>query len=286
MGIGRFNTKAYGTAAGGFHFAEHIIGNRVHPRKGCPGQFQVPLDDFIAHPQAVVFIGGKKIIGNVDLGEIQGTQILHFINHFFGAAVSNPGSDHFAADTKNTFERTPPAGCYADRHGKCPVTSQRHQCAVRQGQLIQVFNRFSVSSEINIGSPAIGNPADIFQRTTIVDCPAQLYNGPFTFTDYSDIQISIVCKGFPCAKRHMRPPHNGHDGRINILDIFGDIHGHVEGHRNSGQADHLGSEVFQQVLQHGTAVRKHNQVKEFNLNAGRRQCAGQIGQPQGRGRGF
>ena len=275
-----------GIAAGGFHIAQQIIGNRIHPRKGCPGQFQIPLDDFIAYPQAMVFIGGKQVIGNVDLIEIQGVQILHFIYNFFRAAVSNPGSHHFAADAKNAFERTPPAGGHADRHVKRSVTAQRHQRAVRQGQFIEVFNRFSPGSEINIGSPTIGDPADIFQVKTAVNCPAKLYNGPFTFTDDNDIQIGIVCKGLLGAKRHMRPPYNGHDGRIYILDIFGDTHGHVEGHRNRGQADHLGSEVFQQVLQHGTAVRKHNQIKEFNLNAGRRQCAGQIRQPQRRGRGL
>ena len=59
-------------------------------------------------------IGGKQVIGNVDLVKIQGVQILQFIDDFIFAAVSHPVAHHFATDTKYAFERATPAGGDAD----------------------------------------------------------------------------------------------------------------------------------------------------------------------------
>ena len=114
--IARFDAEADRAAAGGLHFGQNFFGNGVDPGKRCPLQFQPPVYNFIAHGQTMLSIGGKQIIGNVNLMKIQRVHIFHFIDNLAGAAIANPGPHHFAAHTKYTLKRASAAGGQADRH--------------------------------------------------------------------------------------------------------------------------------------------------------------------------
>ena len=58
----------------------------------------------------MLFIGGEKVIGNINLIEIQGAQIFEFIGNLNRVPVAHPGAHHFAADAKNAFKRASAAG--------------------------------------------------------------------------------------------------------------------------------------------------------------------------------
>ncbi len=87
---------------------------------------------------AVFFVGGEKVICQIDLVKAKGRQIFHFIHNAPGIFVAYFCAHHFPAYTEYAMERAATTGGHADGHAQGAISSQGRQVAGRHRQGIHI----------------------------------------------------------------------------------------------------------------------------------------------------